>query len=135
MSSASAGELKEHDRIFFQPTDMYANGRVYYGPITDLEGQAEYLLFIDGKINVTEETLELASFMPIWEVNEEVKDLLASAERGHTSELTEASPKFVFEGELDLAQIEEFFQGCKALSEAFDNIFDGCCNIYEPEGW
>lgn len=135
VASKSVGELKEQDRIFFQPTDMYVNGHVYYGPLTDFEGQAEYLPFIDGKIHMTEEALETDSFDDIWEVNQEVKDLLDSANRGHTSELIEASPKFVFEGELDLAQIEEFFQGCKALAEAFDKRFNGCCVVYDPEGW
>lgn len=133
VSSASVGGLKEHDRIFFQPTDMYGNGCVYYGPVTDMEGQAEYLPFIDGKIDVTGEALELASFLPIREVNEEVKHLLESADRGSTSELIDASPKFVFEGELDFAQVEAFFQGCKALSETFDRIFQGCC-VVEDEG-
>ena len=134
VASESVGELKEQDRIFFQPTDMYVNGHVYYGPVVNDQGQAEYLPFTDGKINVTEEALEVVSFEPLRGVNEEVENLLESAERGYTSELTEASPKFVFEGELDLAQIEEFFQGCKALSEAFNKIFDGCCVVYDPEG-
>ena len=134
VASASAKELKAQDRIFFQPTDMYVNGHVYYGPLTNPEGQAEYLLFVDGKITVTEEALETDSFDDIWEVNGEVEDLLELVDLGATNELTEAGPKFVFEGELDLAQIEEFFQGCKALAEAFDKIFDGCCVIYDPEG-
>lgn len=134
VASASAKELKAYDRIFFQPNDMYANGHVYYGPVTDDQGRAEYLPFVDGKIHMTEEALELASFMPIREVNQEVEELLAMADRGHQNELSAVCPRFVCKGELDLAQIEEFFQGCKALSEAFDKSFHGCCVVYDPEG-
>lgn len=133
VASESAKELKAQDRIFFQPTDMYVNGHVYYGPLTNLEGQAEYLPFIDGKIHMTEDALDTDSFDDIWEVNGEVESLLERADRGWQDELTAAGPKFVFEGELDLAQIEEFFQGCKVLSEAFDKSFNGCCVVYDPE--
>lgn len=117
--SNSVDELREHDKIFFRPDQMNLNGHLYYSPVTNRDGKAEFLTFVDGKLVIPDGALDSGSFNILEYTNEDIQWILSHENEGKHSEFFEACPKYLFEEGLDVQQVIDFLDSCKAFGEAF----------------
>lgn len=128
--SEFAAALNPNDVIFFQPEEMRRGDRIYYGPVTNTDGQAEFLPFVDGKLVIPEGM----SFCSLEFANSEIQHILEYGSEYLHPELFEACPKYIFDEGLDVQQVIDFFNSCEAFRETFESLGEkrpDCCVIYE----
>lgn len=123
--SDSVADVKQYDVIFFHVVEMNLNNDLYYGPLNNLAGQAEFLPFIEDQLSIPEGAFETASFDVLAWLNRGLEQRIWKyRDEESYKELFAACPKYLFEDGLSVAEAKAFFQSCKVLREVAEVQLD-----------